>query len=158
MSARGSSFHTDIKNASFSSSIDVGSHNPPPFEAQRPRWHSFPSPIDVGPTNLLPSGSSVLAGTPPHVHPLRSSASLLTHLLMSGFDVICHLLMSGFDTICNAPSLPLADIILFGFSLLGFPSRFLKPLSRMLRSPPYRCGISQLIFVLSPILKMFLGS
>ena len=27
-----------------------------------------------------------------------------------------------FDIICNDPDLPLADIVLFGFSLSGFPS------------------------------------
>ena len=43
----GRGFHTLIKNVLFPSSTDVGSHNPPPFEAQRPRWHLFPSPIDV---------------------------------------------------------------------------------------------------------------
>ena len=31
---------------------DMGSHNPPPFETQRPYQHSFLSPIDVGPHSL----------------------------------------------------------------------------------------------------------
>ena len=37
----GRSFRTLINNVSFSSSIDVGSHNPPPFKAQRSRTRSF---------------------------------------------------------------------------------------------------------------------
>ena len=49
------SFHSLIKkNVLFSSSTDVVSHNPPPFEAQRPRCHMFPSPIDVRSSNPLP--------------------------------------------------------------------------------------------------------
>ncbi|KAG7024023.1 hypothetical protein SDJN02_15052, partial [Cucurbita argyrosperma subsp. argyrosperma] len=45
---------------------------------KRPRWHLFPSPIDVGRTNPPPLGPSVLAGTPPRVHPLRGSVFSLT--------------------------------------------------------------------------------
>ncbi|KAG7012640.1 Acyl carrier protein 3, mitochondrial, partial [Cucurbita argyrosperma subsp. argyrosperma] len=61
-----------VDSVSFSSPIDVGSHNPPPFRvqcsrwhsAQYPHWHLFLSPIDVGPPlNPSPSGPSVLAGT-----------------------------------------------------------------------------------------------
>ena len=44
------------------SPIDVGSHNPPPFRAERPRWYSFPSPIDVGFHNPPSSGPSILVG------------------------------------------------------------------------------------------------
>ena len=103
----GRSFHTLTNNVSFSSPTDVGSHNSPPFGAQRPRWHSFPSPIDVGPPNSPPLGLSVLAGTSPfEAQPSR------WHLV---FDS---------DTICNRPSPPLSDIVLFGLSLLGFSSRF----------------------------------
>ena len=43
----GRGFHTLIKNDSFSSVTDVGSHNPPLFRAQRLHRQSFPSPIDV---------------------------------------------------------------------------------------------------------------
>ena len=43
----GRDFYTLIKNVLFSSPTDVGSHNPSPFKAQRPCWHSFLSPIDV---------------------------------------------------------------------------------------------------------------
>ena len=43
----GRSFHTLIKNVSFSSLTNVGSHNHP-LRGQRPRWHSFLSP-DLGP-------------------------------------------------------------------------------------------------------------
>ena len=52
----GRGLHTIIKNASFSSPTDVRSHNPLPFRAERPRWHSFPSPTNVGPPNPPPSG------------------------------------------------------------------------------------------------------
>ena len=64
----GRDFHTLIKGVSFSSLINVGSHNPPPFGAQRSRWHSFPSPIDVGPPpSRCPSGPSILGGASPGV-------------------------------------------------------------------------------------------
>ena len=64
----GRGFHTLIKNASFPSPTDVGSHNPPPFGAQRLRWPSFLSLIDVGSHNPPLSGPSILAGTPLSVH------------------------------------------------------------------------------------------
>ena len=63
--------------------------------------------------NPPPFGASVLAGTLPRVYTLRGSASSLAHCPVSGSD-----------TICDSPSPPLADIILFGLSLLGFPSSF----------------------------------
>ena len=154
------------------SPTNVGSHNPPPFGAQRPRWHLFPSLINVGPLNLPPfraqhpcwhtascplpfgvqppqlmwdltihppsepsvlagtrsllqstwdpliyplSGPSILAGTPPCVYPHRGSTSSLAHRLVSDSD-----------TIWYSPNPPLPHIILFGLSLSGFPSRFLK--------------------------------
>ena len=101
-------------HASFSSLTDVGSHNPLPFRVQRPHSHSFSSPIEVGLPNSPSFGASVLAGTPPRVHPFRGSASSLA----------CHL-VSGSDTIYNSPN-PLADIVLFELSLSGFSSRFLE--------------------------------
>ena len=62
------SFHTVIKRISFSSPIDVGSHNSAPFRAQRHRWLSFLYLIDVGPHQIYPSlGKSLLAGTSPSV-------------------------------------------------------------------------------------------
>ena len=36
----GKGFHTLIRNGSFSSLTNVGSRNPPPLEAQRPRCHT----------------------------------------------------------------------------------------------------------------------
>ena len=75
----GRSFHTLTKNASFSFSTDVGSHSSPSFGAQCPRWHSFPSPIDVRPPIRPLSRLSVLAGTPLRIHPFRGSASSLAH-------------------------------------------------------------------------------
>ena len=62
-----------------------------------------------------PSGPSVLTKTQPDVHPLLGSASSLTHCSVSSSD-----------TFCKTPSLPLADIVLFGLSLSSFSSRFLK--------------------------------
>ena len=102
----GKSFHTLINGGLFSSPTNVGHHNPPPFGAQLPRWHSFLPPIDVGPPpNPPPLGPSVLTGTPPRVYPpsgnsekadtsyrcgttpkstsLWGPASLLAHLLVS---------------------------------------------------------------------------
>ena len=61
-----SGFHTLIKNVSSSSPIDVGSHNPPPFGAQRP---------------LL---VHCLVSTP-----LRDSTSSLAHRLVSGSNTNC---------------------------------------------------------------------
>ena len=81
---------------------------------QCPRWHSFPSPIDVGSPNPPPSRPSVLAGTPPCVHPLRGSAFSLTHCPVSSSD-----------TICNSSSPQLTDIVLFGLSLKVFKTRLL---------------------------------
>ena len=69
-----------------------------PLLGQRPRWDSFPSLINVG----------------SHNPPLRGPTCSLTHHPVSGSD-----------TICNSPSPPLAYIVLFGFFLSGFPSRFL---------------------------------
>ena len=57
----------------------------------------FPSPIDVRSHNLPTLWTKLLNGTP---------------------------LGAGSDTICNSQNPPLADIVLFGLSLLGFPSRF----------------------------------
>jgi len=90
----GRGFHTYINNASFSSPTDMGSHNPPPFEAQCFCWHSFPSPID----SLLQS----MWDSPIHPH------SRL------------HCLMFDFDTLCNNPSPPLTNIVLFELSLPSF--------------------------------------
>ena len=76
----GEGFHTLINGGLFSSPTHVGHHNPPPFGAQRHRWHSFLPPIDVGPPSnpppfeaqcpywhtascLPPSGNSEKAGT-----------------------------------------------------------------------------------------------
>ena len=99
----------------------MGSHNPPPFKAQRPRWHLFLSPIDVGPYQIYPLWALASSCLPP----LRGTASLLTHSPVSGFD-----------TICNGPSSPLADIVLVEFSKL--PLRFLNASAR--GRFPHSCG------------------
>ena len=111
----GKGFHTLIKNASFSSPTDVGSHNPPSFGDQHPRWHSFPSPIDVGPPIHSPLGPTSLLAHRLMSTPLRGSVSSLAHHPMSGSDITC-----------KGPSPPLVDIVLFELSLSSFPSRFLK--------------------------------
>ena len=83
------------------------------IRGQRPRCPSFLPPIDVGlPPNPPPLGPNVLTGTPPRVNPLRGTARRLAHRPMSGSN-----------TICNDPNPPLANIVLFGLSLSGFPSR-----------------------------------
>ena len=106
-------FHTLINGGLFSSPTNVGHHNPPPFGVQRPRWHSFLPPIDVGP--------------PPNPPPL-GPASLLAHRLVSTLlrgtaRRLAHRPVSGSDTICNDPDPPLADIVFFGLSLSSFPSK-----------------------------------
>ena len=65
----GGGFHTFINGVLFSSPTNVGHHNPPPFGAQRPRWHLFLSPIDVG---LLPNPPPFRAQ-----HPYWHTASCL---------------------------------------------------------------------------------
>ena len=103
----GRGFHTLVKNASFSSPTDVGSHNPP---------RSGPSVL-VGTRSLLQ-----LMWDPP--------TFLLAHRLMSTpfgaqpprWCARCLALIP----FCNGPSPPLVDIVLLGLSLLGFSSRFLK--------------------------------
>ena len=86
---------------------------PPPFGAQRSRWHSFLSLIDVGSLPNPPLFEpNVLTGTPSRVYPLRGTARRLAHRPLSSSN-----------TICNGPDPPLADIVLFGLSLSGSPSR-----------------------------------
>ena len=134
----GRGFHILIRNVSFPSPIDVGSHNPPPW----------------GPMSLLRhrsvTGSDTIGYSPdpPLVDivrfaPLRITINLTvlkTHLLGRGFHILirnvsfpspidvgshnpplwgpasslAHRLAPGFDTICNSPSSPLADIVRFG--------------------------------------------
>ena len=106
-------FQTLIKSVSFSSLIDERSHNSPPFRAQRLCWHSFFSPIDLRP----PPNPPPFRAQRPYWHtttclPLWGTASSLAHRLVSGSD-----------TICNGPGSLLADIVLFGLSLLSFPFR-----------------------------------
>ena len=97
-------------------------------------------PNRCGISQSTPSGLNVLVGTrsflqlmwdPYQIHSLRGLASLLAHRLVSTLfrgttSPLTHHMVFDSDTICNGPSSPLADIILFGLSLSGFPSRFLK--------------------------------
>ena len=59
-------FHTLIKGVLFSSTTNVGSHNPPPFGAKCPCWHTASCP------------------------PLQGPASSLTHHPVSGSNIICN--------------------------------------------------------------------
>ena len=72
---------------------------------------------------------SILAGTPPSVHPLRDSVFSLAHHPMSGSD-----------TICNSSNSPLTDIVLLGLSLKVFKThllgRFLHPYKECFFAPP----------------------
>ena len=75
----------------------------------------FSSPLlpnQCGTSQSTPFGASILTGTPPCVYPLRETARRIAHRPVSGSN-----------TICNDPDPPLAYIVFFGLSLLGFPSR-----------------------------------
>ena len=144
------SFHIPIKIVSFSSTTDVGSHNPPPFGASvlactlsrvYPREVStslqknvsFSSPTDVRSHNPPPLGPAFLLAHRLLSTPLRGKTFSLTHRPMSGSD-----------TICNGPSPPLQILSFLGFSALPlkvFKTRLLGKkvstlLQRMLRSLP----------------------
>ena len=142
----GRGFYTLIKNVSFPSSIDVISHNPPPFEAQRPRQHSISSPINVKSHNPPPSEPSVLASTQSPLHsmwdltiqppsgpsvltdtrsPLQSMWDLTIHALQGSTSSVAHHPMSDSYTICNSPSPSLANIVIFELSLKVFKTRLL---------------------------------
>ena len=109
---------------------DITIHLPSDFRAQHPRWHSFISPIDVGPYQIHPpSRRNVLTGTPPRVYSLRGITSLLAHRSVSGSD-----------TICNATGPLLVDIVLFRLSLSGFPSRLYNASDRE-RFPAFIKGV-----------------
>ena len=86
----------------------------------------------LGPASLLALfPSSNQCGTAPKSTPLWGPTSLLAHRLMStpfGEERgtarrLTHRPVSGSDTICNDSDPPLVDIVLFGLSLSGFPSR-----------------------------------
>ena len=99
----------------------------------------FSSPTKWDITIHPPSGPSVLGGTlsflpsmsdSPPIHPLWGPASLLAHRIVSTPPPpwkttrrLAHRPVSDSDTICNGSDPPLADIVLFGLSLSGFPSR-----------------------------------
>ena len=111
----GEGFHTLINGGLFSSPINVGHHNPPPLRGPTSSLALFPS--------------SNRCGTAPKSTPLWAPASLLAHRLVSTplrgtARRLAHRPMSGSDTICNGPDPPLADNVLFGLSLSGFPSKF----------------------------------
>ena len=101
-----------IKGVLCSSSTNVGHHNPPSFGTQHSGTRSF----------------SNWCGTATKSTSLWGLVSLLTHRLVSiplrgTTRRLAHRPISDSNTICNDPDPPLADIVLFQFSLSGFPSR-----------------------------------
>ena len=101
-------------------------------------FHTQPNQCEISQSTPL-SGPSVLASTrsflqsmwdPHQIHPLRSqrpywhTASCLP--LRGTTSSLAHCPVFGSDTICNGLGPLLADIVLFGLSFSGFPSRFLK--------------------------------
>jgi len=99
-----------IKGVSFSSSTDLGSHNPPPFPHLYKGYFVFLL-NRCGISQFTPlRGPAVLAGT-------RS-------LLQSAFS-LAYRTMSSFDTICNGPNPPLVDIVFFELPLKAFKTRLL---------------------------------
>ena len=129
-----------INGGLFSSPTNVGHHNPSPFGTSilastlsflrsmwdRPQIHP---PLGYNPS---PFGTSVLADTlsflqsmwdRSQIHLLLGPASLLARRLVSTplrgtARRLTHRPVSGSNTICNDPDPPLADIVLFGLSLL----------------------------------------
>ena len=97
-------FHTLKNNAPFSSPIDVGISQSTPFRVHRPRWHSFPSPIDVGLPNPLFRGPTSLLADCLVSTPFGATSSL----------ALCP--VSGSYTICNSPSPPHIYCPLWAFS------------------------------------------
>ena len=66
----GRGFHTLVRNVSFPSPTDVGSHNPSHLVARGFHTNvSFPSRTDVRFHNPSPLGVSILTSTPPYVWP-----------------------------------------------------------------------------------------
>ena len=90
---------------------------------------------------------------PPFRGPMSLQAYHLVSTSLWGLaSSLAHCPVSSSNTICNIPSPPLTDIILFGFSLSGFPSKFLKrvpwerfphPYKKCFVLLPNKCGISQ---------------
>ena len=82
----------------------------------QPMWditiHDVPSPTNVGHYNPPPLALTSLLAHHLVSTPLWGTAKRLAHRSMFGSD-----------TICNNPNPPLGDIVLFGLSLSGFPSR-----------------------------------
>ena len=106
-------FHTFIKSILFSSPTNVGHHNPPPFGA-----------------SVLAGTHSILQSMWDHYqihplwgqHPYWHTASCLPPFReqRKGWHIIRCLTLIPFVTTLNPP---LADIVLFGLSLSGFPLR-----------------------------------
>ena len=87
--------------------------------------------------------SSNRCGTATKSTPLRGPTSLLAHRFVSTFlrwtaRKLAHRPVSGSDTICNGPDPPLANIVLFGLSLSGFPSRHENASAREKFLHPYK--------------------
>ena len=113
----GRGFLALIINTSFSSPTDVELHNPPPFGA--------------GPASSLALVPFSNRCETAQSTPLQGPASLLAYRLVStslrgSASSLAHRPEPGSNTICNDSSPLLTDIVLFGLSLPGFLSRFLK--------------------------------
>ena len=127
----------------------------------------------MGHHNPPPSGPSILAGTlsflqlmwdRPQIYPLWGPASILTHRLMSTHlrgtaRRLTHRPVYGSDTICNAPDPPLANIVLFGLFLPGFPistasRRILKPCPKRTIFARSRSGLLQFSSVVTLFFRL----
>ena len=76
--------------------------------------------------------------------PLQPMWDLTIHPSWGPTSSLAHRPISGSDTICNRQIPPLAYIVLFGFPLLDFPSKFPHPYYKECFVPlSNRCGISQ---------------
>ena len=138
------------KECFVSSPTDVRSHNPPPFEAQRPRWgfHTlikndlFFSLIDVRFHKSSPSGPSVLTDTrsllqsmwDPPIHSSSRPSVLAgpppcSTPLQGSTSSLGHRPVSDSDTNYNGPSPRLANIVLFGLFLEVFKTYLLGEVS-----------------------------
>ena len=128
----GRGFHTLMRNVSFPSPADVGSHNPPPLgtsvRAGTPLGvcllYYLQQPKLTKPTAskyclLLPVSSDTRERLP---HPYNECFVPLSNQcrisrstpFRSPTSLPAHRSVSGSDIICNSPSPPLVDIVCFG--------------------------------------------
>ena len=72
-----------------------------------------------------PSGPSVLTGTLSFLRSMWDCPQIHPPPHLGPVSLLAHRSVFGSDTIYNTPDPPLADIVLFGLSLLGFKTRLL---------------------------------